>query len=64
LTKIDNLLGLLSTGSSASFDDRVGILQNEFQMNDVESVITKLLNKQDFESTVPMETVIDAAATN
>jgi hypothetical protein len=54
LTKIDNLLGLLSTGSSDSFNDRVEKLQNEFQQNGVESVITKLLDKQE-ESVVPME---------
>ncbi|CAF0981750.1 unnamed protein product [Rotaria sp. Silwood1] len=64
LTKIDNLLGLLSTGSSDSFDDRVGKLQNEFQQNGMESVITKLLNQQEENSTVPMEAEMAAVTTN
>jgi hypothetical protein len=63
LTKIDNLLGLLSTGSSDSFDERLAKLQNEFQQSDVESVITKLLNKQE-ESAAPMETEMTEATTN
>jgi hypothetical protein len=63
LTKIDNLLGLLSTGSSDSFDDKVEKLQNEFQHNDVESIITRLLNKQE-ESVVPMEAEMAEATTN
>ncbi|CAF4069843.1 unnamed protein product [Rotaria sordida] len=63
LTKIDNLLGLLSTGSSESFDDRLGKLQNEFQENGVESVIAKLLNQQE-ESSVSMEAEMAAAGTN
>ncbi len=63
MTKIDNLLGLLSTGSSDSFDERLAKLQNEFQQSDVESVITKLLNKQE-ESAAPMETEMTEATTN
>jgi len=56
-------LGLLSTGSSDSFDERLAKLQNEFQQSDVESVITKLLNKQE-ESAAPMETEMTEATTN
>ncbi len=56
-------MGLLSTGSSDSFDDRVGKLQNEFQQNGVESIITKLLNKQE-ESAVPMDAEMTEATTN
>jgi len=63
LTKIDNLLGLLSTGSSDSFDERLEKLQNEFQQNDVESIIMKLVNKQE-ESAVPMEAEMAEATTN
>ncbi len=63
MTKIDNLLGLLSTGSSDSFDDRVEKLQNEFQQDSVESIITKLLNKQE-ESAVPMEAEMADTTTN
>jgi len=56
-------LGLLSTGSSDSFDDRVGKLQNEFQRDGVESVIMKLLNKQE-ENALPMESEMAMATTN
>jgi hypothetical protein len=55
LTKIDNLLGLLSTGSSASFDNNLEPLQAEFQQNGIEAVITRLVEKQD-ENSIPMET--------
>ncbi|CAF1382962.1 unnamed protein product [Adineta ricciae] len=54
LTKIDNLLGLLSTGSAASFDERLQALQNEFQQSDVATVINNLLCKQN-DSVEPME---------
>jgi hypothetical protein len=54
---------LLSTGSSDSFDDRVGKLQNEFQQNGVESIITKLLHKQE-ESAVPMDAEMAEATTS
>ncbi|UJR17801.1 hypothetical protein I4U23_004700 [Adineta vaga] len=54
LTKLDHLLGLLSTGSSELFDDRVARLQDDFQQNEVDTVITKLLNKQE-ENAVSME---------
>ncbi|CAF3653335.1 unnamed protein product [Rotaria socialis] len=47
LTKIDNLLGVLSTGSSASFDTNLEPLQAEFQQNGIEAVITRLIEKQD-----------------
>ncbi|CAF4919672.1 unnamed protein product [Rotaria sp. Silwood1] len=47
LTKIDNLLGLLSTGSSASFDTNLEPLQAEFQQNGIESVITRLVETRD-----------------
>ncbi len=57
MTKFDHLLGLLSTGSSESFEDRIEKLQSEFQQNDVDIVITKLLNKQE-ENAVPMESEI------
>ncbi len=63
MTKIDNLLGLLSTGSSDSFIDRLEKLQNEFQQNGVESVIAKLLNKQE-DSVVPMEAEMAATTVN
>ncbi len=56
-------MGLLSTGSSDLFDDRVGKLQNEFQQDDVDSVIMKLLNKQE-ENAVPMESEMAMATTN
>ncbi|CAF1232585.1 unnamed protein product [Rotaria sp. Silwood1] len=46
LTKIDNLLGLLSTDSSQTFGDQLGKLQNEYEQSSVESVITSLINKQ------------------
>ncbi|CAF0885028.1 unnamed protein product [Adineta steineri] len=39
LTKIDNLIGLLSTGSSASFDNNLEPLQAEFQADDVRYVL-------------------------
>jgi hypothetical protein len=55
LTKIDNLLGLLSTGSSASFDNNLEPLQSEFQQNGIETVITRLVEKQD-QNSIPMET--------
>jgi len=57
LTKIDNLIGLLSTGSSASFDNNLEPLQTEFQQNGIESVITRLVEKQD-ENAIPMETSV------
>ena len=63
MTKFDNLLGLLSTGSSDTFDDRVGKLQTEFQQDGVESVIAKLLNKQE-ENSIPMESQMAMATTN
>ncbi|CAF3664773.1 unnamed protein product [Rotaria sordida] len=63
LTKLDNLLGLLSTVSSDSFDDQVGKLQNEFQQKDVESVMMHLLNKQK-ENSLPMEAEMTAIASN
>ncbi len=63
LTRLDNLLDLLSTGSSDLFDDRVEKLENEFQQDDVDSVITKLLNKQE-ENAVPMESEMAMATTN
>ncbi|CAF5133670.1 unnamed protein product, partial [Rotaria sp. Silwood1] len=63
LTKIDNLLGLLSTGSSESFDDHVGKLQNEFQQKDIESVITNLLNKQK-EYSLPIEAEMTVTTSN
>jgi len=56
-------LGLLSTGSSDTFDDRVGKLQTEFQQDGVESVIAKLLNKQE-ENSIPMESQMAMATTN
>jgi len=56
-------LGLLSTGSSDSFDDRVEKLQNEFQQDGVDSIIMKLLNKQE-ENTVSMESEMAMATTN
>ncbi|CAF3758024.1 unnamed protein product [Rotaria sp. Silwood1] len=57
LTKLDNLLGLLSTGSLGTFDDQLEKLQNEFQEKGVESVITNLFNKQT-ENSIPMATEI------
>ncbi|CAF3867145.1 unnamed protein product [Adineta steineri] len=63
LTKLDNLLGLLSTGSSGLFEDRVGKLQNDFQQDGVSSVLMKLLNNQD-ENAVPMESEITTATIN
>jgi len=63
LTKIDNLLGLLSTGSSTSFDTNLEPLQAEFEQNGIESVITRLVTKQD-ENSVPMEVGLEATATN
>ncbi|CAF2138561.1 unnamed protein product [Rotaria magnacalcarata] len=45
LTKIDNLLGLLSTDSSQTFSDQLGKLQNEFEQSNIESVMTSLINK-------------------
>jgi len=56
-------LGLLSTGSSDSFQDRLAKLENEFQQNDVESTITKLLHKQE-ETAVPMEAEMAEATAN
>jgi hypothetical protein len=56
-------LGLLSTGSSESFDDRVGKLQNEFQQDGIDSVIMQLLNKQE-ENAIPMESEMAMATTN
>jgi hypothetical protein len=56
-------LGLLSTGSSDSFDDRVGKLQDEFQQDGIDSVIMKLLNKQE-ENAIPMESEMAMATTN
>ncbi|CAF3735633.1 unnamed protein product, partial [Rotaria sordida] len=46
LTKIDSLLGLLSTDSSQTFNDQLEKLQNEFEQSDIESVVTNLVNKQ------------------
>ncbi|CAF1258574.1 unnamed protein product [Rotaria sordida] len=54
LTKIDNLIGLLSTGSSDSFDNSLDPLQVEFEQNGIESVITRLVEKQD-ENSMPMD---------
>ncbi|CAF0970006.1 unnamed protein product [Adineta ricciae] len=45
LTKFDNLLGLLSTQSSDVFEDRVEKLQNDFQRDGVDSVMTNLLRQ-------------------
>ncbi|CAF3362913.1 unnamed protein product [Rotaria socialis] len=45
LTKIDNLLGLLSIDSSQTFGDQLGKLQNEFEQSSIESVMTRLINK-------------------
>jgi hypothetical protein len=56
-------LGLLSTGSSDSFDDRVEKLQNQFQQDGVDSVIMKLLHKQE-ENAVRMESEMAMATTN
>ncbi len=56
-------MGLLSTGSSDSFDESLEKLQNEFQQDDVESIIMKLVNKQE-ESAVPMEAEMAEATTN
>ncbi len=55
MTKIDNLIGLLSTGSSESFDNNLEPLQVEFQQNGIESVITRLVGQQD-ENAIPMDT--------
>ncbi|CAF1078048.1 unnamed protein product [Rotaria sp. Silwood1] len=46
LTKIDNLLGLLSTDSSQTFSDQLEKLQNEFEQSSIESIMTSLINKQ------------------
>ncbi|CAF3978135.1 unnamed protein product, partial [Adineta steineri] len=61
LTKIDNLIGLLSTGSSASFDNNLEPLQAEFQANGVESVITRLIGTQD-ENSAPMDVQMETSA--
>jgi hypothetical protein len=62
LTKIDNLIGLLSTGSTDdSFDSNLEPLQAEFQAHGVEPVITRLLTKKDA-SSVPME--VETASNN
>jgi hypothetical protein len=60
LTKIDNLLGLLSTGSSGSFDDRVTSLQNNFQNHGVPSVIKQLIDKKETEALPTTTTAMDA----
>lgn len=54
LTKIDNLIGLLSTGSSESFTTNLEPLQVEFEQKGVEAIINQLLTKQDG-SAIPME---------
>lgn len=64
MTKIDNLLGVLSTGSSVSFDDRLGQLQNEFQQKGVESVIETLLNKNEEENSTLTEVEMATAVSN
>jgi len=56
-------LGLLSTGSSDLFDDRVRKLQNEFQEDDVDSVIMKLLHKQE-QNAVSIDLEMAMATTN
>lgn len=52
---MDNLIGLLSTNSSNSFDTNVEPLQVEFQEKGIEAVITRLLENSD-ETSMPMET--------
>jgi len=61
LTKIDNLIGLLSTGSSESFVTNLEPLQVEFEQKGVEAVISQLLTKQDT-SGVPMD--VDSTTTD
>jgi hypothetical protein len=46
LTKLDNLLGLLSTNSTDSFDNNLISLQAEFEKDGIESVVTRLLSNQ------------------
>lgn len=57
MTKLDNLLGLLSTGASTSFDDRVKQLEEQLQQNGVESTLNALLHKEE-ENAAPMETEV------
>ncbi|CAF0817119.1 unnamed protein product, partial [Didymodactylos carnosus] len=45
LTKIDSLLGLLSTGKFESFENNVEPLQNQFAESGIDSVMTSLLEK-------------------
>jgi hypothetical protein len=47
LTKIDNLIGLLSTGSTVSFDNNIEPLQEEFEQKGIVSVLTRLLMASD-----------------
>lgn len=55
LTKLDNLLGLLSTESSNLFNDRLEKLQTQFQQDGVDSVIKDLLNKEQQDNPSSME---------
>ncbi|UJR08982.1 hypothetical protein I4U23_013232 [Adineta vaga] len=63
LTKIDNLIGLLSTGSSTSFDNNLEPLQAEFQEKGIEAVLTRLIGKQDGNG-APMEMPMDTTPSN
>lgn len=64
MTKLDNLLGLLSTGASTSFDDRVKQLEEQLQQNGVESTMNTLIHKQEESGAVSMETEIAQTTTN
>ena len=55
LTKLDNLLGLLSTESSNLFEDRLEQLQNQFRQDGADAVITDLLKKEQRENPSAME---------
>lgn len=63
MTKIDNLLGLLSTGSTASFDNNLEPLQAEFQQNGIEAVITRLVENRD-DNSVAMDIEMGTTTAN
>lgn len=63
MTKLDNLLGLLSTGASTSFDDRVKQLEEQLQQNGVESILNALLHKEE-ENAALMETEVARTTSN
>lgn len=51
MTKLDSLLGLLSTNSTDSFENHLSTLQAELEKDGVESVVNRLLTNVDENNT-------------